>query len=303
MYCAAPELDALLNLPVVDEPVASLVSPSVLAGDVGDGLKAEDKRTELSYRKTHQAAAWAIRAATFGLNLRSGDLVSPRTTTQHQLIRAPGGAPSVDNFTSLIRNKHVLILTDNMTTKAHLNRQGGMRSKELMAETDLLMSWAKQHLHSIKAEHISGKSNLQADYLSRDRLDPLEWRLSPQLFQEIANRFGMPVVDLFATSQNTHLPRYFTRFPSPGAEGHDALRAQWPEGLLYAFPPIPVIPGVIRKLLLEHTDLLLVAPYWPRRAWFADFQDLLVGMPWRIPLNQLSLSQGAVQHPDPGWLR
>lgn len=44
MYCAAPKLDALLQLPSVDEPVANLVSSSVLAGDVGDGLKMEDKR-------------------------------------------------------------------------------------------------------------------------------------------------------------------------------------------------------------------------------------------------------------------
>lgn len=64
MYCSAPELDAMLQLPAVDDPVATLTSSSVLTGDVGEGLRIEDKRAEMSFRKTHQAAAWAIRAAT-----------------------------------------------------------------------------------------------------------------------------------------------------------------------------------------------------------------------------------------------
>lgn len=64
LYCSAPKLDSLLQLPSVDEPVASLTSSSVLASHVGEGLKMEDKRAEMSFRKTHQAAARAICAAT-----------------------------------------------------------------------------------------------------------------------------------------------------------------------------------------------------------------------------------------------
>lgn len=64
LYCSAPELDALLQLPSVDEPVASLTSSTILVGEAGDGLKFEDKRAEMAFRKSHQATAWAIRAAT-----------------------------------------------------------------------------------------------------------------------------------------------------------------------------------------------------------------------------------------------
>lgn len=64
LYCSALELDALLQLPTVDEPVAGLTSSSILVGEVGDSLKLEDKRAEMALRKTHQAAAWSIRAAT-----------------------------------------------------------------------------------------------------------------------------------------------------------------------------------------------------------------------------------------------
>lgn len=51
LYCASPDLDLLLQLPSVDEPVASLTSSSVLVGDAGEGLKQEDKRAELTMKK------------------------------------------------------------------------------------------------------------------------------------------------------------------------------------------------------------------------------------------------------------
>lgn len=88
-------------------------------------------------------------------------------------------------------------------------------------------------------------------------------------------RFGTPSVDLFASGDNHQLPRFFIRFPTPGAEAVDALRSPWPPGLLlYAFPPLPLIPRVIRKLLEEQTELILLAPHWPRCLWFADLMSL-----------------------------
>ncbi|XP_060550599.1 uncharacterized protein LOC117655455 isoform X2 [Pantherophis guttatus] len=64
LYCAAPELDAMLSVPVVDTPIANLSSSSLLSTDALDGLKSEDRKSELSFRKEHQALAWAIKTAT-----------------------------------------------------------------------------------------------------------------------------------------------------------------------------------------------------------------------------------------------
>lgn len=63
LFCAAPELDSLLELPAVDPPVANLSSSSMLSTDALDGLKSEDRKTELAFRKIHQTVAWAIRSA------------------------------------------------------------------------------------------------------------------------------------------------------------------------------------------------------------------------------------------------
>lgn len=67
LYCSAPNLQELLHLPSIDAPVAQLTSSLIFSNDVADCLRSEDRQTELVLRKNHQAAAWAIKAATLAL--------------------------------------------------------------------------------------------------------------------------------------------------------------------------------------------------------------------------------------------
>ncbi|KAK9403183.1 ubiquitin carboxyl-terminal hydrolase 7-like [Crotalus adamanteus] len=188
---------------------------------------------------------------------------------------------ALHHFHHRIRGRHVLALTD-VASKAHVNRQGGTRSRSLMSEARLLGSWAESNLASIRAEHISGEKNRQADFLSRSTIDPLEWGLYPDLFSEISQRFSQPALNLFPSSSNAQLSRYFSHYYFPGAEGTDALWTPWPEGLLYASPH-PLIPVTIRKLLQEQVEMILMAPYWSQRPWFADLMNLSRSTPWKIP--------------------
>lgn len=64
LYCTAPNLEDLLALTSVDQPVAALSSALLISTDSLDGLKAEDRRAELAFHKSHQAVAWAIKTAT-----------------------------------------------------------------------------------------------------------------------------------------------------------------------------------------------------------------------------------------------
>lgn len=163
-----------------------------------------------------------------------------------------------------------MILMDNVSAKVHMNREGGTRSRTLMFEAERLFDWVGHHLLSIGVDHISGTANVRANWLSQEQIDPAEWQLHPILFQELTSCFGTPVIDLFVTSSNTHLPCFVSRYPDPLAEDHNALRCRWPSGLLYAFPPILLLPCVVQKLLSKKADLLLVAPNWPQRLWYAD---------------------------------
>ncbi|KAI2645760.1 Membrane protein insertase YidC [Labeo rohita] len=75
----------------------------------------------------------------------------------------------------------------------------------------------------------------------------------------------------------------------------------WPRLHLYAFPPIALLPGVLERVHQDGVRLLLVAPYWPARAWFSDLISLLDGSPWQIPVRRDLLSQagGTILHPHP----
>lgn len=42
---------------------------------------------------------------------------------------------------------------------------------------------------------------------------------------------------------------------------------------------LPLIIGVIRKVLAEKAEILLLAPHWPRRPWFANLINLSVARP------------------------
>ncbi len=65
--------------------------------------------------------------------------------------------------------------------------------------------------------------------------------LHPQMVQRIWEIFGKAEVDLFASEDNSHCPTYYLKV-------RDALAHEWPNLLLYAFPPIALISQVIRRI-------------------------------------------------------
>lgn len=62
---------------------------------------------------------------------------------------------ALHHFQSQLVGSHALVGTDNTTVKAHINHQGGTKSRSLMCEAPLLFLWAK-HFLSIRAEHLAG---------------------------------------------------------------------------------------------------------------------------------------------------
>ncbi|KAL0187573.1 hypothetical protein M9458_014672, partial [Cirrhinus mrigala] len=84
--------------------------------------------------------------------------------------------------------------------------------------------------------------------------------------------------------------------PGAGCHGTDVAEAS-----SVCSPPIALLPGVLERVRRDGVRLLLVAPYWPARAWFSDLISLLDGSPWEIPVRRDLLSQagGTILHPRP----
>ncbi|KAJ1116790.1 hypothetical protein NDU88_004996 [Pleurodeles waltl] len=245
-------------------------------------------------------------ASTLGWGAHLGDLEikglwSPEEQMFHiNLLELRAVRLALKAFLPSLRGQSVQVLTDNTTTMWYINKQGGVGSYLLCREALRLWSWAMDHQICLIANHLAGVLNVRADSLSRHFSADHEWRLHPDQVRLIFQRWGFPRIDLFATRENAHCPLFCSlQYPMQGALG-DAFQITWCGQLLYAFPPIPLIPRVLRKIRQDRALVILIAPDWPRRVWYSDLLQLSMCPPLRLPFRAdlLSQSQGQVLHPN-----
>ena len=211
---------------------------------------------------------------------------------------------SLKHFLPSLMGHHVLVRTDNTTTVAYINRQGGLRSRQLHMLARKLILWSCGCLLSLRATHVPGVLNTGADLLSRGAPVYGEWKLHPEIVEQIWARFGRAVVDLFALRGNAQCELFYSLRSMDAPLGVDALAHAWPRERLYAFPPLALIPPTLSRVREHGHALLLIAPHWPAMHWLAEICQLLCAQPWELPLHRDLLSQGggAVFHPHPECL-
>ena len=93
---------------------------------------------------------------------------------------------------------HVLVRMDNTTTVVYINRQSGLRSRQLYMLAGKLMLWSWGCLLSLRVTHVPGALNTGTDLLSMGAPVYGEWTLPPESVEQIWARYGQATVDLFA---------------------------------------------------------------------------------------------------------
>ncbi|XP_053173996.1 uncharacterized protein LOC128357652 [Scomber japonicus] len=208
---------------------------------------------------------------------------------------------SLKHFLPSLMGHHVLVRTDNTTTVTYINRQGGLRSRQLHMLARRLILWSCGRLLSLRATHVPGALNTGADLLSRGAPVYGEWTLHPVIVEQIWARYGRAAVDLFASRGNAQCALFYSLRSLDAPLGIDALAHVWPHELLYAFPPLALLPPTLSGVRDHGHALILIAPHWPAMHWLAEIYRLLCAQPWQLPLRRDLLSQGggAVFHPHP----
>jgi hypothetical protein len=210
------------------------------------------------------------------------------------------------HYRGQVAGKTVLCQSDNTTVVAYVNKQGGTRSWDLCQEAVKLWEFCIQYQITPIAIHLPGVRNQLADLLSRRRVNHNEWTMKPEVCHQIFQTLGTPDLDLFATFQNRKCPVFCSWTWDQRALITDAFRIHWGSVLGYAFPPVKLIPRVLRKIRSDQTTVILIAPRWPRRPWYSDLLSLLVDVPLELPLHEGLLSQGTgsnrMVHPNPELL-
>lgn len=201
---------------------------------------------------------------------------------------------AISHFADQLTGQCVRLYCDNSTTVAYLRKEGGTRSdrlSELAEETLILCDDLSVCLLPV---HLPGARNVRADALSRRGMVlPGEWTLQAQALHPVFEKWGWPLIDLFATRANAQLPVYVSPLPDQSAWRIDALSFPWDSlGLVYAYPPAPLISRVIRILAQSRgTRLILIAPDLPLRSWYPDLRQLVLAGPLHLPLRDWPLRQ------------
>ena len=105
-------------------------------------------------------------------------------------------------------------MCDNVTAIAYINNMDGIESET--CNNIAFRIWTENNMR-ISSAHIPGKDNIEADHQLRILQDATEWKLYPELFQKIVDKFGKPDTDLFASRINRQLKSYVSWHPEPEA--------------------------------------------------------------------------------------
>ncbi|ODM87335.1 putative enzymatic polyprotein [Orchesella cincta] len=165
-------------------------------------------------------------------------------------------------------HSNILLRIDNVTAIAYINKMGGIRFPHLSNIARTIWDFCESRALHVKATYIPSAENVEADRESRECFKETEWCLSDIHFETIVSQFGHFEVDLFASRINSKCEMYVSWKPDPYCFSVDAFTISWENKNFYAFPPFNMIPRVLKKIIDEHAQGVVVVPKWEAQPWF-----------------------------------
>lgn len=181
-------------------------------------------------------------------------------------------------FAKDLKNCQILLRIDNTTAISYVNKMGGVRFPHLTDVTRRLWKWCEDRNIYVYASYISSQDNEIADAESRRSHPDIEWELTDHAFSKIVKYFGKPDIDLFATRLNNKCKTYVSWHRDPDALAVNCFTLNWSQLNFYAFPPVSVILKMIRKIITDNAEGIVVVPFWPTQPWFPIFKSLCSDM-------------------------
>ena len=209
------------------------------------------------------------------------------------------------SFQDSIPRGMILIRSDKSMVVALINIQGGTRAPSLSERTEEILLWAHSRGWSLFSRGVAGSANVLADLLSRpDKIIQTGWTISHQALERIWSNWDKPMIDLFATKFSKRLSIYVSPVPDPQALHTDTMDLDWTKLQAYAFPLWSILKAVVEKARKEGPNLILIAPFWPAKAWFPSLTNLSHGPPIDLCLREKDLLQprSGIMHGNTGTL-
>ncbi|VEN50435.1 unnamed protein product [Callosobruchus maculatus] len=217
--------------------------------------------------------------------------------TRHiNYLELPAAFLGLNQFAKNANKCEILLRIDNTTAIAYINRQGGTRFPALNGLAKKIWQWCEKRQIRVFASYISSSENKEADFESRRLITETEWELSDSAFAVIVENFGLPTIDLFASANNKKCPMFVSWKPEIDAQAIDAFTISWTDLKFYAFPPFSLNLAVIKKIIKDKAEGILVVPWWPNQPWFPLLQRITISHILLSPSNTL-LTFNRTPHP------
>lgn len=202
-------------------------------------------------------------------------------------------------YAPILSQASLLLQCDNKAVVAYLKKEGGTKSKAMMDLTYQIFQILQEYNIFVMPHHIPGRYNTTADSLSRRSILP-EWHLLPEVTDVVFMKWGVPDVDLFASSTAHVVPRYVTLDQRDQmAWRHNAFAITWNFRIAWVFPPPNLMPRVLMHLNQATGIFLVVAPRWPRAFWRADLKARATAPPFILHNLGEVLLDTATNRPPP----
>lgn len=174
------------------------------------------------------------------------------------------------SFRNVIVGHRICVYTDSSAV-AVICRKGSMqpnlqefalqiRTLVKSVGVDLQVRWVPRFL------------NEEADFFSKHK-DWDDWGISSDLFEKIDANWGRHTIDLFANTRNAKVYRFFSKFWCPGTVGVDAFAHEWKNDVVWAVPPISLVPRFLEHFMMFGRKGTLVVPKWPSAQFWPFIVD------------------------------
>ena len=149
------------------------------------------------------------------------------------------------SFVEHLKHKRVKIFTDNQSA-ARIVFVGNPKV-HLQSVALSIYRFCFSHGIALEAQWIPRSLNERADLLSLF-VDKDDWRVNPSMFRLLDAKWGPHTIDHFASYYNAQLPRFNSKFASPGCSSVNALVQDWSKENNWVCPPVGFVMDAVRVL-------------------------------------------------------
>ena len=143
---------------------------------------------------------------------------------------------------------HIIVLTDNSTTVACINKFGTCRSQECDSIKKVCNTLTRNKKYGSRFEYQKYEIHT-------------EWKLNESAFYFICGELGFsPAIDLFATRLNTQLRTFVSYRPDPNCIAVNAFLINCEKEKFYVFPQFACLSKILQKIYQDKAKVILIAP-------------------------------------------